>query len=98
MLFGRLTVQIHLSEEGETTICRCRYSKDVHRTSAKHLQLLCLPRYKTKIARISCFSMPSTIFECQNEQHTLSVCIKCKDVEHTISVCIKCRDVPPYNA
>ena len=45
--------KVHLSEEGETTIYLCRYSKDVHRTKCQALTIVRLTHspYTTKIAR-----------------------------------------------
>ena len=52
-----------MSEEGETTIHRCRYSKDVHRNKcqARTIARLALSLYSTKIARIRRYTMLSTI-------------------------------------
>ena len=78
---------VHLSEERETTIYCCRYSKDVHRTKcqAPTIARLIHSPYATKIARIRCYTMLSTILKCKVIQHTISVDIKCQDVQHTIS-------------
>ena len=57
--------KVHLSEERETTIYRCRYIKDVHRSKcqAPTIARLTPSPYTTKIARIRCYSMQSTIFK-----------------------------------
>ena len=63
--------KVHLSEERET-INRCRYSKDVHRYKCQALTITRLSHslYKTKIARIRCYTMLCTIFKIQDVQHT----------------------------
>ena len=65
--------QVDLSEERETTIYRCPYSKDVHGT-AQSLTIIRLNHcpYTTKIARIRCYKIHSTLFKCQDVQHTIS--------------------------
>ena len=68
----------HLLEEGETTIYRCRYSKDDHRTKCQALTIVSLTHspYTTKIARIRCYTMLSTVIECQDVRPTMSAYIK----------------------
>ena len=84
-----------MSEKRETTIYRCGYSRDIHRTMCQALTITRLTHspYATKIGRIRCYTMPSTIFKLQDVEHTISVYIECQDVEHTISVYINCQDV-----
>ena len=57
-----------LSEEIETTIYLCWYSKEVHRTKCKALTIARLTHtlYTTKMARIRCYTMLGTIFKCQD--------------------------------
>jgi hypothetical protein len=64
----------------------CLYSKDVHRTKcqAQRIARLIQSLYPKKIARIRCYKMLSTIFECKDVQHTISLYIKYQDVHHTI--------------
>ena len=88
---------VHLSEERETTIYCCRYSKDVHRTKcqAPTIARLIHSPYATKIARIRCYTMLSTILKCKVIQHTISVDIKCQDVQHQLNYCCKSGPVLP---
>ena len=67
--------RVPLAEEGGTTIYRCRYSKDVHRTECqgKTIAGLTHSRYTTKLARIRCSTMLRTIFKCKDVQLTISV-------------------------
>ena len=48
-----------MSEERETAVYLCRYSKDVHKTKCQALAIASLTHspYKTKIARIRCYIM-----------------------------------------
>ena len=57
-----------LSEESETTIYRCWYSKDVHRTKCQALTVARLTHspYTTKLARIRGHMMLSTILKCKS--------------------------------
>ena len=70
----------------------------VHRTKCQALTIALLTRspYTTKIARIRCYTMLSTIVNCRDVQHCAY--IKCQDdVQHTISAFIKCQEVQTHN-
>ena len=57
----------------KTTIYRWRYRKDAHRNKCQAITIARLTHslYTTKIARIRCYMMLSTIFKCQDVQHTI---------------------------
>ena len=65
--------EVYFSGERETTVYLCHYSKDVHRTKCQALSITRLTHspYITEIARIRRYTMLSTIFKCQDVQHTI---------------------------
>ena len=69
--------KIHLSEEREKTIYCCRYSKD--KCQALTIVRLTHSPYTIKITRIGHYTMLSTIFKCQDVQHTISAYIKSQE-------------------
>ena len=74
-LLSKATDKVHLTEESETRIYLCWYSKDVHRTKCQAIKIARLSHspYTTHIARVRCYTMLSTIFKCQDVHHTISV-------------------------
>ena len=60
-------------------IYRCWYSKDVQRTKSPVLMIARLIHslYTTKVARLRCYKMLSTIFKCYDVQHTISATEGC---------------------
>ena len=77
MLLSKVTYNKYICQKKEKQyIARYRrYSKDVHRTECQEPSITRLTHslYTTKIARIIRYTMLSTIFKCQDVQHTLSV-------------------------
>ena len=80
LAFSRCFYQKRLSishQKKETKIYRSSYSKDVHRNKYQAYTIATLTHflYTTKIARIRRYMMLSTIFKCQDVQHTIGLCL-----------------------